>query len=214
MAADAGSRLGCFPLVIGPARLRSALAMITRLKTTRFSVAVGLLLTLGCLAATPWFLGQRNQAARRHWKDEALPLIASWADDQNWRAQEIGVLTNLTTSKHALAEGWLTDKLILMANGEWLVYRSHCSKEAPHLVKDIFLAKGSDGKWYYSTFHFCVRMVALLGEQETQPPNLAMFVHEYNLRQFDGRSNDCLKETGTWPASWREKTNSNQGRAL
>jgi hypothetical protein len=175
----------------------------------RFSrLAVGLLLVSCCLAATPWLLGQRAQAARRHWKDVAIPLIANWAGDQNWRAQEIGMLTNRMTDKRVLDERWLTDKLILMESGEWLAYRSHCSKEAPHLVKDIFLAKGSDGKWYYSTFHFCVRMVALLGEQEVPPRDLAMFAHEYNLRQFDGRSDDCLKETGTWPASWSEKTNS------
>lgn len=181
--------------------------MIVRSRTILTRIAVGLLLVVSCLAATPWLLGQRARAARRHWKDEAIPLVASWAEDKNWRAQEIGILTNRTADKRVLAEGWLTDKTILMESGEWLVYKSHCSKERPHLVKDIFLAKGSDGKWYYSTFHFCVGMVALLGEQETQPPNLAMFVHEYNLRQFDGRSDECLKETGTWPASWGEKTN-------
>jgi hypothetical protein len=189
--------------------------MITRPNTARFSrVALGLLLVLCCLAAVPWLLGQRAQAARRHWKEEAIPLIANWAEDQNWRAQEIGILTNRTSDKRVLAAGWLTDRMILMEGGEWLVYKSHCSKAAPHLVKDIFLAKGSDGKWYYSSFHFCVGMVALLGEQETQPPSLAMFLHEYNLRQFDGRSDDSLKETGTLPASWGEKTNSIQGRAL
>jgi hypothetical protein len=186
--------------------------MIAKLIRTRLSrLALGLLLVLCCLAAARWLLAQRPQAARRHWKDEAIPLIAHWAEDQNWRAQEIGVLTNRRSDKRVRAEGWLTDSMILMANGEWLVYKSHCSKQAPHLVKDIFLAKGSDGKWYYSTFHFCVGMVALLGEQETQPHDLAMFVHEYNLRQFDGRSDECLKETGTWPASWSERANSNQG---
>ncbi len=189
--------------------------MTAKLVRTRLGrVALGLLLVLCCFAAAPWLLAQRGHMARRHWKKEAIPLIANWADDQGWRAQEIGVLTNRRSDQRVLAEGWLTDRMILMASGEWLVYRSHCSKEAPHLVKDIFLAKGSDGKWYYSTFHFCVGMVALLGEQETQPPNLAMFVHEYNLRQFDGRSDECLKETKSWPASWGEKTNSNQRGAL
>lgn len=134
-----------------------------------------------------------------------------WADDGNWRAQEIEVLTKRTNDSRVIAEGWLTDKLILMQSGEWLVYRSHCSKAKPHWVKDIFVARGSDGKWYYSTFHFCVGMCALLMDQETQPPNLAMFVHEYNLREFDGRSDECLKETKTWPASWDEhKTNSDE----
>jgi hypothetical protein len=147
--------------------------MIAGPKTTSsVRIAVGLLLLISCLAATPWFFGLRAPAARRHWKEEALPLVARWAEDRNWRAQEIGILTNRKSDKHVLAEGWLTDKMILMESGEWLVYKSHCSKEKPHLVKDIFLARGSDGKWYYSTFHFCVGMVALMGEQETQPPSL------------------------------------------
>ena len=102
--------------------------------------------------------------------------------------------------------GWLTDKLILMKSGEWLVYKSHCSKEEPHIVRDIFLAKGSDGKWYYSTFHFCVGMCVLRME-ETQPPNLSAFVHEYNLREFDGHSDESLRLTKSWPASWDEKKN-------
>ena len=167
--------------------------------------AVGLLLVVSCVAVASWFSGHRPEAARRRWRDDAIPAIASWAENKNWRAQEIEILTNRTTEHRVIEEGWLTDKMILMRSGEWLIYKSHCPKEKPRLVKDIFLAKGSDGKWYYSTFHFCVGMVWLRGEQETQPPDLAMFVHEYNLRQFDGRSDECLKETGTFPASWREK---------
>lgn len=115
------------------------------------------------------------------------------------------ILTNGKTDGRVLEEGWLTDKIILTGSGEWLVYMSHCSKAKPHNVKDIFLAKGSDGKWYYSTFHFCVGMVGLRGEQETRPPDLKMFVHEYNLHEFDGKSDECLKETKTWPASWERR---------
>jgi hypothetical protein len=186
--------------------------MTARPTTTRaVRAAVVLLLLVSCVAATFWFLNHRPETARRHWKDEAIPAITGWAEDRHWLAQEIGILTNRTTDRRVVEEGWPTDRMILMQSGEWLVYRSHCSKEEPHLVKDIFLAKGSNGKWYYSTFHFCVRMVGLRGEQETQPSNLAMFVHEYNLRQFDGRSDECLMETGTWPASWRERKNSKEG---
>jgi hypothetical protein len=180
------------------------------LKHTRFLWATLVVLVVSCcLAGVSWLSGHWGQPARRQWKEEAIPLIAKWADDQKGRAQEIGALTNRTAETRVLEAGWLTDKMILMGSGEWLIYKSHCSKEAPHLVNDIFLAKCSDGRWYYSTFHFCVRMVALRMEQETQPPNLAMFVHEYNLRPFDGQSDDCLKETATWPASWGEKTNAN-----
>jgi hypothetical protein len=59
------------------------LAMIVRSRTILTRIAVGLLLVVSCLAATPWLLGQRARAARRHWKDEAIPLVASWAEDKN-----------------------------------------------------------------------------------------------------------------------------------
>jgi hypothetical protein len=182
------------------------LTVAMRHKPSRLiGVAVVLLLLASCVSALPWVLRHRSQAARREWKNEAIPAIASWAEDSSWRAKEMMILTNRTTDKRVLAEGWLTDKMILTGSGEWLVYMSHCSKAKPHIVNDIFLAKGSDGKWYYSTFHFCVGMVGLLGEQETQPPGLKMFVHEYNLREFDGRSDEGLEETKPWPASWDEK---------
>ena len=184
-------------------------AMKVRSAKSRALLVAGVLLLVGAiLAALPSFMSHRLQAARRHWKNDAIPAIAKLAEDKRWLSQEIGILTNRTADQRVLAEGWLTDKLILMRSGEWLIYRSHCSKEKPHFVKDIFLAKGSDGNWYYSTFHFCVGMITLRGE-ETQPPNFAMFAHEYNLRQFDGRSDDCLQETGSLPASWREKNNTN-----
>jgi hypothetical protein len=176
-------------------------------------MAVGLLLVVACAAAVPWVAGNRLRAARRHWKNDAIPTISAWAEDGSWRTQEVQMLTKRTNDQQVIAEGWLTDKMILMQNGEWLVYKSHCSKAKPHLVNDIFLARGSDGKWYYSTFHFCVGMCALLMLQETQPPNLAGFVHEYNLQEFDGRSDECLKETKAVPASWYEKKTNNTERA-
>ena len=102
-------------------------------------------------------------------------------------------------SRRVIAKGWLTDSMILMESGERLVYRSHCRKQAPRNVSDIFLAAGSDGKWYYTTCHFCVGMVALLMMQDEQPPDLAFFVERYHLQEFDGTSDDCLQETKTFP---------------
>jgi hypothetical protein len=76
-------------------------------------------------------------------------------------------------------------------------------------VRDICLAKGSDGRWYYTTCHFCVGMIALMMMQEEvaqpyfpnpqQPPDLTFFISRYHLREFDGVSDECLKETKTFP---------------
>lgn len=100
--------------------------------------------------------------------------------------------------------------MILMQSGEWLVYKSHCNKRPPHYVSDIFLAKGSNGKWFYSTYHFCVGMLVLRMDQDIQPPSLDYFVTEYDLREFDGKSDECLKATRAWPASWLKAEQTNQ----
>src|SRR5947207_723403 len=93
-------------------------------KTSAVKVAVGLLLIVSCAAGASWFLRYGPQAARRHWKNDAIPAIASWAADKNWRAREIEILTNRTLDQRVIEEGWLTDKMILMSSGEWLVYKS------------------------------------------------------------------------------------------
>lgn len=140
-----------------------------------------------------------EQRARRAWKEKALPEIASRADDSEWIAGQSRLLNDADAGfeQGVIGPGWLTDGMILMQSGEWLVYKSHCSKAAPHNVRDICLAKGSDGRWYYTTCHFCVGMVALVMMQEDQPPDLPYFVKRYHFREFDGESDECLKETET-----------------
>jgi len=177
--------------------------MTMKKRTKGCLIAAGIVagaLAVGIAALILGFL-KYSQYARRAWKEKTLPEIASRADDDAWVAAQIELLGNpdVGYEQGVLAQGWLTDGMILTASGEWLVYKSHCHKAPPHIVRDIFLAKGSDGKWYYTTCHFCVGMVALLMMQEEQPPDLAFFVKRYHLREFDGRSDECLKETKSFP---------------
>ena len=88
--------------------------------------------------------------------------------------------------------------MILMRKGEWLAYTNVCRKQDRHIY-DLFLARGSDGRWYYSTYHFCIGMIVL--RMEEQPEDLAEFARTYFLRTFDGRSDDCLQKT--WPPESR-----------
>jgi len=87
---------------------------------------------------------------------------------------------------------WLTDQIILTRKGEWLAYANSCQKQDGGIA-DIFLARGSDGSWYYSTYHFCVGMVVL--RMDEQPEDLATFAKTYFLQAFDGQSDDCLQRT-------------------
>jgi hypothetical protein len=157
---------------------------------------------------------QYRQHARRAWKEGAIPEIARDADDPLWVSNQVALLRSSPPGdRHIIAGPWLSDRMILMKTGEWLVYRSHCSKASPHQVSDIFLAKNSEGKWYYSTLHFCVGMIALVMIQETQPNTLSEFVKEYNLREFDGCSDECLKATASAPASWGQDRKAKRGSA-
>jgi hypothetical protein len=89
---------------------------------------------------------------------------------------------------------WVSDNVLLMTNGEYLVYASRHGFNSG-FVDHLFLAHGSDGKWLYSTYHFCNQMVGALGDPA--PGSIVEFKKTYAAREFDGKSDDCLNKT--WP---------------
>jgi hypothetical protein len=118
--------------------------------------------------------------------------------DREWVTSEISSLKAKQTVPGQEHEAWLSPHLILMENGEWIAYASMCSKEDGR-IHDIFIGRGSDGKWYYSTYHFCRQMIVLMmhSGMEGQRETLKGFAQMYHLREFDGRSDECLGKT--WP---------------
>ena len=151
-----------------------------------------------CLAAYgPTVLtgGERlSSKARKSWKENAITEIAQRCSDP---ARILKAIEALKTKTPVEAEWnrWMSEDLIVMTNGEWMVYRNICAKEKGH-IPDLFLARGSDGRWSYSTYHFCIGMI-VLKDMMDQPESLAKFIQEGCLREFDGRSDECLKKT--WP---------------
>lgn len=89
---------------------------------------------------------------------------------------------------------WTSDHMLIMTNGEYLVYASRHGLHSGE-VKHLFLARGSNGKWLYSTFHFCNSMVAVVADDP--PGSIADFSSKYFTREFDGTSDVCLEKT--WP---------------
>jgi hypothetical protein len=86
------------------------------------------------------------------------------------------------------------DEMLVMENGEWMICQNVCSKEQSTAVKrDLFIGRGSDEKWYYSTFHFCVGKSVL--RMERQPDSLAQFVDGYWLAPFEVESDKSLDVT-------------------
>ncbi|MFO1520957.1 MAG: hypothetical protein U1F77_17930 [Kiritimatiellia bacterium] len=152
------------------------------------------------VAVFAYGLPKYRQHARLAWKTAALPEIKRLAEDPAWVADQMRMLAGTAPATGGvLAAPWLSEHMILMKNGEWLVYKSHCNKVPPRRVSDIFLARGSNGQWYYSTCHFCVGMCALILQQEDQPRDIDTFERLYHLKKFDGLSDDCLQETGMAP---------------
>lgn len=183
--------------------------MTTRKKFWIITALIPILLIV-VLLSSALFQKHRHLQVRRDWKEEAIAVIHHFANDHDWVKTEIAHIASADASRDPaiLAEEWLSNRMILMTNGEWLIYRNHCSKEAfkpgakpRRMVNDIFLAKGSNGKWYYSTCHFCVGMMVIVGEDP--PPSIEAFARRYHLREFDGQSDECLQQTEFMPGrSW------------
>ncbi|WP_035607145.1 hypothetical protein [Haloferula sp. BvORR071] len=148
----------------------------------------GLVLSLGALlaAAAAGYIALRHQDVyhkkeRREAKTEIISAVTADLGAKN-------------PPPEPADDDWMNDKVIFCADGSWLAYRSRCHKQDPK-VWDIFIAKASDGKWYYSTYHFCVG--ALVLAMDGQPESLAQFKEKYFLAEFDGQSDLALEKT--WP---------------
>ena len=132
-----------------------------------------------------------DSKARRQWKDNAIVQIAKQTSDSAAIFKEIEAMK--TTPLESEWDTWISEDLIVMTNGQWIAYRNVCQKEEER-IPDLFLGFGSDGRWYYSTYHFCVRMINLK-DVVGQPKSLTEFSRTCYLKEFDGHSDECLKDT-------------------
>lgn len=134
---------------------------------------------------------QLHTKARKQWKASAISQINQKVHDTRWLESELLELKKQVATNSGR---WFSDDMILATNGEWIVCASKCSKE-DRRIHDIFIGHASDGKWYYSTYHFCIGKMVL--KVEEQPVSLNEFIQSYFLREFDGQSDACLGKT--WP---------------
>ena len=134
----------------------------------------------------------KHQRARADWKIVNLARLAELSNTNENLAQE---LASLKANRDAgELQKWTGEHVLLMANDEHLVYAFRHGFNNGSLAH-LFLARGSDGNWYYSTFHFCNSMVAVFSDDA--PVSIAEFAERYSARKFDGASDECLQRT--WP---------------
>ena len=161
-------------------------------KSTVTAIAV-----ISALTVAVFFVGKRlardryDNPDRRAWKDNAIAEIK--ADHK------------LGTETPFLEGDWLSENRIIFEDGSSILYRQKCHKEN-RKIHDIFIGHGSDGKWYYSTFHFCIGTIVLRASD--QPKSIESFAAEYFLEEFDGVSDKALLPT--WPTPNAEQAGGDQ----
>jgi hypothetical protein len=139
-----------------------------------------------------WISTRSFERRRTAWKDVALSRLQQISIPNPELDQKVKYLK--TASKPGEPQQWVDVDCTVMINGEYLVHAFHHGFNVGW-VDHLFLARGSNGRWYYSTYHFCNDMVGVLGDD--QPQSIHEFVSRYSLQEFDGKSDVCLKHT--WP---------------
>ena len=160
-----------------------------RIRTSVVLFAAMIVIVAG-VAAGWWFAKQTVKRDRAEWKNHALERLAGLTTVDDEIGRELEQLRAGPTPN--VDFGWAHDQVLLMANGEYIVFAFWHSPYRG-FVGDLFLGHASDGRWLYSSYHFCNRMAAVRGDDS--PGSIADFEDRYFVREFDGKSEDCLQET-------------------
>jgi len=119
---------------------------------------LAMLIALGAVIVEMTYI--LRSSARKAWKQTAITTIRTHLAEPTWESREIAMLANVVTNGPFDSERWCSERLILMKNGDWIAYTNVCRKENWR-IDDLFIGRGSDGQWYYSTYHFCKDMIVL-----------------------------------------------------
>lgn len=116
----------------------------------------------------------------------------------SWGCSAIAQLGNTNDQGHPSLDfperepgEWVTDTMLLMTNGQTLTYRFRHGTEL--IVPHLFIARDSNGRWWYSSFHFCNGMSMI--RWEDPPGSISEFAHRFSLRQFDPLTHDWAEPT-------------------
>ncbi|PWU11546.1 MAG: hypothetical protein C5B50_23135 [Verrucomicrobia bacterium] len=159
-----------------------------------FSKAIGYVLAALLLIAVVLFglwslIKLHRQHQRTEWMPVGLKELAGLSITDKAIHHELDDLNVAMTNTFTERHHWTSDHLLLMTNGEYIFYVFRHGNEG--VVDHLFLGHASDGRWFYTTYHFCI-MRGL-----DAPGSIAEFTKTYFAREFDGKSDVCLQHT--WP---------------
>jgi hypothetical protein len=150
------------------------------------------LLIFASLSGLWWLAKQKAERERAQWKGPTLERLAGLSITNEEIRRELDELK--AGPKPNIDLCWTDDQVLLMTNGEYIIFAfRHGANNG--FVDHLFLGHGSDGRWLYSTYHFCNRMAAV--RVDDPPGSIAEFAKRYSAREFDGKSDECLQHT--WP---------------
>lgn len=131
----------------------------------------------------------RYEHARGVWKTAALQRLATLSATNEDIRRELEELK--APSGPGEYRRWTGEQVALMTNGEYIVYAFWHGANSG-FVDHLFLGRCSDGRWLYSTYHFCNHMA---GADADPPGSINEFAATYSAREFDGKSDVCLNHT-------------------
>jgi len=149
-----------------------------------------LLVIFASLVGVWWFMKYRVERARAAWKGPALDRVAALSITNEEIHRDLDEL------KAESDRRWAHEHVLLMTNGAYILYAFRHGANSG-FVDHLFLGHCSDGRWVYSTYHFCNSMVGVMSDDP--PGSLTEFCRTYSAREFDGKSDECLRHT--WPTN-------------
>ena len=151
----------------------------------RLTVALTTLLLVVCFACGAWWLARQiSERERTQWKGPALERLTKLSIANEEVRQELDALKATSTSTNSTELGWAHDHVLLMTNDEHIIYEYRHGRNdyfPPHL----FLGHCSNGRWLYSSYHFCNSMMMV--RYDDPPGSIAEFSKRYSAREFDGK---------------------------
>lgn len=113
------------------------------------------------------------------WKSGALSRLATAERSDPMVQAELQSMKDPTSESGPWS--WAGRCVVRMTNGEYLVYQ-YWHRQG--MVADLFLARGSNGRWYSGNYHFCNDMAVARFNQ--RPSSITEFASQYGLSVFVG----------------------------